>query len=201
MTQNQRLRSGNVAPPATSVSVYEAIHGRRMNNEFSDVMPSREALQRMLDAAIWAPNHRLTNPWRFFVLEKGGVKRAEVAQLAYDNVYQRSGNDENAAGSRQRVLDAPALIYAYSIPGDSAEMTQENYAAACCAVQNLLLAAVAEGLAGDWSTGNTTKHPGLAAVLGAESDWTMVGALFIGQPARPSASLRTERDGVTAWLA
>ena len=201
MTQNQRLRSGNVAPPATAVSVYEAIHGRRMNNEFSDVMPSREALQRMLDAAIWAPNHRLTNPWRFFVLEKGGVKRAEVAQLAYDNIYQRSGNDENAAGSRQRVLDAPALIYAYSIPGDSDEMTQENYAAACCAVQNLLLAAVAEGLAGDWSTGNTTKHPGLAAALGAESDWTMVGALFIGQPARPSASLRTERDGVTAWLA
>lgn len=201
MTQNQRLRSGNVAPPSTSVSVYEAIHGRRMNNEFSDAVPTQEALQRMLDAAIWAPNHRLTNPWRFFVLEKGGVKRAEVAQLAYDNIYQRSGNDENAAGSRQRVLDAPALIYAYSIPGDSAEMTQENYAAACCAVQNLLLAAVAEGLAGDWSTGNTTKHPGLAAALGAESDWTMVGALFIGQPARPSASLRTERDGVTAWLA
>ena len=200
MTTEQRLRSGNVAAPDTAVSVYQAIHDRRMNNEFSAAVPPREALQRMLDAAIWAPNHRLTNPWRFFVLNKGGVKRAAVAQLAYDNIYQRSGNHDNANGSRQRVLDAPALIYAYSIPGDSPEMTQENYAAACCAVQNLLLAAVAEGLAGDWSTGNTTKHPDLAATLGAESDWTMVGALFIGQPARPSASVRTERDGVTAWL-
>ena len=201
MTQNQRLRSGNIAPPPTAVSVYEAMYGRRMNNEFSAAVPPRDALQRMLDAAIWAPNHRLTNPWRFFVLEKGGVKRAEIAQLAYDNLYQRSGNHENANGSRQRVLDAPALIYVYSIPADSAEMTQENYAAACCAVQNLLLAAVAEGLAGDWSTGNTTKHPGLAAALGAAPDWMMVGALFIGQPARPSASLRTARDGVTQWLA
>ena len=80
-----------------------------------------------------------------------------MAQLAYDNQFARSGNHENANGSRQRVLDAPALIYVYSIPGDNEEMTHENYAAACCAVQNLLLAAVAEGLAGDWSTGQ--RHP------------------------------------------
>ena len=200
MTQSSRLRSGNVAAPETGVSVYEAIHNRRMNNEFTDDVPSRESLQRMLDAAVWAPNHRLTNPWRFFVLEKGGQKRAEVAQLAYDNLFGRSGNHENADGSRQRVLDSPGLIYVYSVPGDSEEMTQENYAAACCAVQNLLLAAVAEGLAGDWSTGNTTRHPALAETLGGEAGWTMVGALFIGQPARPSASVRAPADEVTAWL-
>ena len=200
MTQPARLRSGSITPPAADATVYEAIYARRMNNDFSDAVPSPDALQRMLDAAIWAPNHRLTNPWRFFVLAKDGAKRAQVAQLAYDNIYRRTENHDNAAGSRQRVLDAPALIYVYSIPADSAEMTQENYAAACCAVQNLLLAAVAEGLAGDWSTGNTTKHPDLAAALGAQPDWTMVGALFIGQPARPSASVRAPSDAVTTWL-
>ena len=200
MTQSSRVRSGNVTPPATTTTVYEAIHARRMNNEFTDETPSRESLQRMLDAAIWAPNHRLTNPWRFVVLERGGKKRAEVAQLAYDHMYQRNQNDEFASGSRQRVLDAPGLIYVFSLPGDTEEMTQENYAAACCAVQNLLLAAVAEGLAGDWSTGNTTRHPQLAETMGGESDWTMVGALFIGYPARPSASVRAPVGEVTAWL-
>ena len=200
MTQASRLRSGNVSAPATGTTVYEAIHVRRMNNEFSEAVPPREGLQRMLDAAVWAPNHRLTNPWRFFVLEKGGTKRAEVAQLAYDNLFARSGSHENADGSRQRVLDAPALIYVYSVPGDSEEMTRENYAAACCAVQNLLLAAVAEGLAGDWSTGNTTRHPRLAETLGGEPDWDMVGALFIGYPSRPSASVRAPSNEVTAWL-
>ena len=200
MTQSSRVRSGNVTPPVTSTTVYQAIHARRMNNEFTDDVPGQDALQRMLDAAIWAPNHRLTNPWRFFVLEKGGAKRAEVAQLAYDQLYQRSQNHENADGSRQRVLDAPALIYVYSVPADSEEMTQENYAAACCAVQNLLLAAVAEGLAGDWSTGNTTRHPQLAETLGGQADWTMVGALFIGYPSRPSASVREPVGEVTAWL-
>ena len=200
MTQSQRLRSGNVQPPASTMSVYEAIHSRRMNNEFTDDVPPRESMERMIDAAIWAPNHRLTNPWRFFVLEKGGVKRAEVAQLAYDNIFERSGNHDHANGSRQRVLDAPALIYVYSVPGDREDLTQENYAAACCAVQNLLLAAVAEGLAGDWSTGNTTRHPRLAETLGAEADWTMVGALFIGQPSRPSASVRAAPAEVAVWL-
>ena len=195
-----RLRSGNVTAPESGVSVYEAIHNRRMNNDFSDMVPSQAALQRMLDAAVWAPNHRLTNPWRFYVLEKQGEARARVAQLAYDNQFARSGDHENAEGSRKRVLDAPALIYVYSIPGDNEEMTRENYAAACCAVQNLLLAAVAEGLAGDWSTGNVTRHPQLAETLGAEPDWMMVGALFIGQPSRPSASVRTPADEVTAWL-
>ena len=200
MTQSQRLRSGNVQPPASTMSVYEAIHSRRMNNEFTDDVPPRESLQRMIDAAIWAPNHRLTNPWRFFVLEKGGAKRTEVAQLAYDNQMARSGNQDAAYGSRQRVLDAPALIYVYSVPGDREDITQENYAAACCAVQNLLLAAVAEGLAGDWSTGNTTRHPRLAETLGGEADWTMVGALFIGQPSRPSASVRAAPAEVAVWL-
>ena len=200
MTQPGRIRSGDVAPPATGVTVYEAIHSRRMNNDFSAAIPSRAALERMLAAAVWAPNHRLTNPWRFFVLENGGKQRAAVAQLAYDNAFQRSQNHDAASGSRQRVLDAPALIYVYSIPGDSAELTKENYAAACCAVQNLLLAAVAEGLAGDWSTGNTTRHPQLAATLGAASDWDLVGALFIGEPSRPSASVRAPSAAVTTWL-
>ena len=200
MTQSSRVRSGSVMPPATATTVYEAIHARRMNNEFTDETPSRESLQRMLDAAIWAPNHRLTNPWRFVVLERGGAKRAEVAQLAYDHMYQRNQNDEFASGSRQRVLDAPGLIYVFSVPGDNEEMTQENYAAACCAVQNLLLAAVAEGLAGDWSTGNTTRHRGLAEAMGGDPDWMMVGALFIGYPARPSASVRASVGEVTAWL-
>ena len=200
MTTNNRLRSGNVVAPQTGVSVYEAIHNRRMSNDFSDFVPDRDALQRMLDAAVWAPNHRLTNPWRFYIVEKDGEKRAEVAQLAYDNQFARTGNEENAEGSRQRVLEAPALVYVYSVPGDTEEMTQENYAAACCAVQNLLLAAVAEGLAGDRSTGNVTRHPQLAETLGAEPDWTMVGALFIGQPSRPSASVRTPTEDITAWL-
>ena len=63
-------------------------------------------------------------------------------------------------------MNAPAMVYVYSIPGDDDEVTRENYATACCAVQNMALAAVAEGLCLDWSTGGVTQHPELAATLG-----------------------------------
>lgn len=53
------------------VTVLEAIRGRRNVREFLDRPVSRAAIERLLEAARWAPNHRLTYPWRFFVLEKG----------------------------------------------------------------------------------------------------------------------------------
>ena len=53
MTTNSRLRSGSVTAPETGISIYQAIHDRRMNNDFSDHVPDRDVLQRMLDAAVW----------------------------------------------------------------------------------------------------------------------------------------------------
>ena len=91
ITHNSRLRRGSVTAPDSDVSIYDAIHDRRMDNDFSDFVQGRDALQRMVDAAVWAPNQRLTNPWRFFVLNKRGEKRAQVAQLAYDNQCARGG--------------------------------------------------------------------------------------------------------------
>ena len=153
VTTNSRLRIGSVSAPEAGVSVYEAIHSRRMNNDFADVVPGRDALQRMSDAAAWESNHRLTNPWRFFVLEKGerNGRRWRSWRTKTSSPMPASRKTPTAAFSE---CYAPALIYVYSVPGDSAEMTQENYAAACCAVANLLLAVVAESLAEDWSTGD-----------------------------------------------
>ena len=77
------INSSEVAVPHTQTSVYEAIFGRRMSKEFTDTRVPREALVRMFDAAVWAPNHRLTEPWRFFVLEKHSAARESVGELAW----------------------------------------------------------------------------------------------------------------------
>lgn len=202
----ETISSSEVAVPTTGTSVYDAIFGRRMTKEFTGAEVPRDALERMLDAAIWAPNHRLTNPWRFFVLEKGGKTRARVAELAWQVAYDNVANpnpaqkQSSADASKSRVLDAPAMIYAYSVPGRDEETTQENYASVCCAVHNMALAAVAEGLVLDWSTGGVTKHPELSRALGAEDDWAMVGALFIGEPANAPASRRSATPSVVSWV-
>ena len=200
------INSREISIPHTQTSVYEAIFGRRMSKEFTDVEVPRMALERMLDAAIWAPNHRLTNPWRFFVLEKDSPIRMKVAELAwqtaYDNVVNPNPEQKKASAdaNKSRVLNAPAMMYAYSVPGPNEETTQENYASVCCAVHNMALAAVAEGLVLDWSTGGISKLPGLAQLLGADEDWAMVGVLFIGEPVNVPTSRRDAAPSIVSWL-
>lgn len=200
------VSSTDVSIPATSVSVYDAIFRRRMSKEFMDDSVSDETLSRLFDAAVWAPNHRLTEPTRFFVLEKGSAVRERVAEFAAEVAYRKVVNpnpnqkQRSADASRSRVLDAPAAVYVYSVPGDNDEVTRENYATSCCAVQNMALAAVAEGLTLDWSTGGVTQHERLSETLGAEPDWAMVGALFIGKAKAVPNSRRKPSSEVVSWL-
>ena len=200
------VSSTDVNVPATSVSVYDAIFRRRMSKEFTDDPVSDDTLSRLFDAAVWAPNHRLTEPIRFFVLEKDSAARERVAELAAEVAFQKVVNpnqaqkQRSADASRSRVLDAPAAVYVYSVPGDNDEVTRENYATACCAVQNMALAAVAEDLTLDWSTGGVTQHERLSEALGAEPDWAMVGALFIGKATTVPNSRRKPISEVVSWL-
>ena len=206
MTERTRLSSADVSVPETDTSVYDAIFTRRSTKTFTDEPVSEKTINRLFDAAVWAPNHRLTDPTRFFALRKDGDVRMRVAELGAEIAYERVVNPNpdqkrrSANSTRARVLDAPAAVYVYSVPGDNEEVTRENYATSCCAVQNIALAAVAEGLHVDWTTGGVTQHPDLAETLGAESDWQMVGALFIGKADVVPNSRRRPASEVVAWL-
>ena len=186
--------------PETSVSVYEALYRRRMAWEFQDREVPRDVLSRMLETAVWAPNHRLTEPWRFFILERGTATHEQVAGMAHDFALQRSGNAQRAQATRDSLLKTPVIIYMYSTPGRDDEGTRENYASVCCAAHNIALAGVAEGLAVTWETGGPTRHPDLARTLGAEDDWALATMLSIGYPAEDPPSRRTPVSNFVTWL-
>ena len=183
-----------------AATVYQAIYGRRMAWKFKDEPFSKSAIQRMLDAAVWAPNHHMTEPWRFFVLEKDSPVRAEVAELAYQSILERT-QDQNIAGrGRDKVLDPPYVIYVYCVPGKNEAMTLENYAAVCCAAQNISLAGAAEGLAVAWETGGATQHPRLNEVVGADDAWSLATMLLIGIPTEWPTSRRTAVSKFVSWF-
>ena len=188
-----------VEVPETGTTVYQALFQRRMAWAFTDDPVPQDAVRRMLDTAVWAPNHRLTEPWRFFVLEKGSQKRREAADLAYE--FSNQGSDSSARGeaARRKVLDAPLVVYVYTVPGRHEEETRENYGSVCCAVQNMALAGVAEGLAVTWETGRTTRHPRLKEALGAEEEWIMTGMLTIGVPDENLSPPRTPVSQFVNW--
>ena len=186
--------------PVTDVSIYEALYRRRMSWRFQDEPIQREAVERMVEAAVWAPNHRLTEPWRFSVLEKGSEGRRKVADLANQFSLQQNNNPTRAEAMRREVLEPPVVIYVYCVPGPNEEVTRENYAAVCCAAHNISLAGVAEGLAVTWETGGPTRDPKLREALGAEENWMLAVMLSIGVPAEPPKSLRTPVARHLRWF-
>lgn len=195
-----KISAAAVAIPATEVSVYQALYRRRMAWRFKDAPVPREAVERMLAAAVWAPNHRLTEPWRFFVLGKGSPARRQVADLAYEFAMQRNNNQTRAEAARQSVLTPPLVVCVYCLPGPNEEVTRENYAAVACAAHNISLAGVAEGLAVTWETGGSTRHPKLKETLGAEADWVMAVMLYIGFPAEAPDPRRTPASAWVRWF-
>ena len=189
-----------VPVPQTTTTVYEALHQRRMAWTFEDREIPRDALDRMLATSVWAPNHKQTEPWRFFVSTKDSAHRQKVADFAQKAVIARNSEDTNLA-QRQHdwVLNQPLMIFAYSVPGISDEMTRENYASVVCALHNVGLAGVAEGLAVTWETGGVAKLQGLAEAVGGEAEWQLVAMATVGFPNEESPSSRTPISAFVTW--
>ncbi len=183
-----------------SMSVYHAIYGRRSAWKFSREPVDLMAVERMLDAAIWSPNHRLTEPWRFFVLEQGSPAREKAAELAYEFQRERSGDEQRAVAARRKVLEPPVVMYVYTVPGPNDEATKENYASVCIAAHNMSLAGVAESLAVTWETGGAMRHPRLWELLGAEESWQMTTMLLIGHPGEHPGARRSPASGFIRWF-
>ena len=195
----------DVSHPADN-PVLTAIRTRRTVREFLDAPVPRDVLERVIEAATWAPNHRITEPWRFFVLQHGDKAHIEVAQLIHDWTLENIPNPnlvtrkKSAESAQREILDSPSFMYVYSVPGANEEITRENYAAVCCAVMNLSLAAHAEGLGVGWSTGKATKPGNLAELIGADPSWDIVGALFIGYPASMPERQPKGLDHCARWM-
>ena len=182
------------------------IRTRRSVRDFTNRAVPREMLDQIIEAATWAPNHRHTEPWRFIVLEKDGEARKKVADAVYEWTWNYVKNpnpvrrETSSAEARDEVLDTPALMLIYSIPGSNEEITEENFSATCCAAQNMQLMAHAIGLAVGWSTGRLCKAEEVQKVVGAEPDWAVVGAFYIGFPTALPEAERQPLSEVCTYL-
>jgi nitroreductase len=186
--------------------VIDAIRSRRSIRDFTDAEVPRQYVETMIEAATWAPNHRKTEPWRFFVLERGSPVRERLAGMVSEWTFENIKNpsperrQQGAEQSRREALETPVLIFAFSVPGRDEEVTRENYAAVACAMLNMQLAAHSLGLGAGWSTGRICLPDGLKPLLGAQPDWDIVGALYVGYASVVPAARRTPFGDVTTWL-
>jgi len=167
---------------------------RRTINAFEPELPLgwEKSLELAVEAAIYAPNHRGTEPWRFHLLGPSAVR--SVCELNADMVTASKGA-EAGAKKLKRWLEMPgwlvvtcvqkgdASVAAASMADEPGGPAREDYAACCCAVQNLCLSLHANGLGTKWTTGAVNFDPRFASAASLPPDEYVVGTLWFGTPA------------------
>jgi nitroreductase len=183
------------------MDVREAIRSRRTHKQFGDGEISRETVEELLELARWAPNHRLTNPWRFAVLLRPALDRFQ--QFVLENVSAICGkkSPESIREKAQTLLPSlGALIVVGCVRNPAPEVAREDFAACACACQNILLGATAQGLATFWSTGTMFCSAKSAEFYGLGEGVDLVGAICLGTPVKEPQGIREPLEGKVRWL-
>jgi nitroreductase len=159
------------------VELEAGIRSRRSHKRFGREPVPREVVAELLDLARWAPNHHLTEPWRFRVLGPESLARLAAT---------------GKPGELEKLVRAPTLVVASAkLTGDD-HQNHEDVLATACAVYIVLLAAHARGLASYWRTPRVLQTPEGRAAVGMREDEEFVALIHLGPPvdepgARPRA--------------
>jgi nitroreductase len=185
------------------MSILSAIRQRRSHKMFTTRPVADDEIKTMLEGAIAAPNHKLTQPWGFIVL--GRLSRRKYAEIKASLRVQNEMNAEFAAAKREKIAAETAAVPAVIVVTQKLDpdpmRREEDYAAVYMAIQNMLLLATSMGLGSKVHTGAVMDNEQMRAVVGAAADERIVGIIHVGEPAEelpPKA--RIPAADKTRWL-
>lgn len=166
------------------MDIFDAIHNRHMQPKMNKGdAPPRAVLEKLLSAAVQAPNHHRLRPWRFVVLTGNALDQLGDVMAASQLSSKPDLPQEAFDKTRALPHRAPVIIaVAVDKPSDGKTPEIENIAAASAACQNILLAAHAEGLAAMWRTGSWAEDVKVKEFLGFAPDQHIIAFLYIGYP-------------------
>lgn len=170
------------------MDIFEIIEKRRSVARLLPQPVERATIEKVLSAALWAPNHHHTEPWHFFVLQNDA--RQKLADAIMENFHRDHPDatpqeiEKAQKKNPRRIMESPLVIVVSSEMGKDENETLENYAACVCAVQNILLAAEALGLGAYWRTGDGayTAPNAVKELLELPEESTLVAFLLMGYP-------------------
>lgn len=185
------------------MDIFDAIESRRSIKTFTDRPVSDEAIQQLLSLAVRAPNHRMTEPWRFYVL--GPKARAAYGAALGARKAKRVEDEDAAKAVIEKVesthRDLPAMMAVSMTLDDNPEIREEDYAATYMAIQNLCLAACAMGLGTHVKSGAVMDDPRARAAVGVAENERIVATIHMGEPAEtPSEKARHDAADYTTWV-
>ncbi|MEX2495065.1 MAG: nitroreductase [Woeseia sp.] len=165
---------------STLATVAERIRARRTVKLFLKQPVSRKLILAAIEAARWAPNHHVTEPWHFYILGPETIRRC--VELTRTVVAERK--DEKIADFKAA---SAAQIRGWLVVtcrrSEDEQRQQEDYGSCCCAIQNLMLYLSAAGAASKWSTGAITQDSRFYELIGVDPEGEfVVGLIWYGYP-------------------
>jgi nitroreductase len=149
------------------VNVDDAIRARRTHKQYGSEPVSEAVVRELVELARWAPNHKLTNPWRFRLL--GPETRARIDELVPE-------------AEVIKLRRAPTLVLVTAVRSEDPVLAEEDVLAAAAATYALLLAATERGLASYWRTPSCFRETPVRSLLGLGDDEVVVALVHLGSP-------------------
>lgn len=172
------------------------VHERRTSLVLDPDAPvADDLIDRLIELATWAPNHKRTWPWRFTVFTGSGRDRlGNTMAFAAGAAGQPA---HKVAKLRVKYRRSPVVIVVSSLADDDPTRHVENRDAVAAAVQNLLLGATAAGLASHWASLDEDVQPAVRALCGVGDSDELVALVYLGwptgevaKPSRPAPEVR-----------
>ena len=189
------------------MDVKDAIISRRTIFKFKEEPVPNDIIEQIFSYGIWAPNHHITEPWRFTVI---GEKTKLILAQRYREIKMEDTPDhvdaENLAKIGQlayeKFMSKPTIIAVSCVQNGDEQRQREDYAAACCAMQNVQLAAWDAGVGMQWSTGRITMEEQTYKLLGIDSSQEyIIGFFYTGYPAEIKEPKRQPAAEFIRWVA
>ncbi len=184
--------------------VLETITSRRSVPRMKPDAVPRTLLERLLDAAVWVPNHRLTEPWQFFVLEHDSKRRFGEIRREFRRSQMPNPDAPEVQAALAKVYEdtvkTPVIIAVTSLVADDPETREEDAWATFGAAYAFMLGAWAYGLGTYFRTGALREYPPLRELLGVPENHRVIGIIYAGYPAEVPLKRRTPAAAKIRWL-
>lgn len=172
-----------------AMELVDAVRSRRTHKAFGPGPVDDSTLRDLFELATWAPNHHVTNPWRFRVVGPRALEALKVAA------------DAQIPGSGAKLDRAPTLVVVSTLVDADPVVAEEDRDATAVAAYLVLLGAHDRGLAAYWRTPAVLRDGAGRAAVGLGADEAALGLLHLGTPRQEQrVPERAPVDAVASWL-
>ncbi|UKS27657.1 nitroreductase [Paenibacillus sp. HWE-109] len=169
------------------------IKERRSVHQFDYKSVPLEVVSELLDTAVWVPNHRMTQPWRFVIIQgEGRQKLADIVRKF------REANEPDPVKAKEigqklfdKFMSVPMFIAVVLQVNANPAIAEEDYASASCVIHNFSLLAWEQGIGMVWETYPLLRLDAFREAFGVKPDERIIASMHVGYPGKiPPAQQR-----------